>query len=92
MSSTTKIVEVGPHRIEATVYGTGGPIVVIEPAYRSTVEDRLLAARAQSPGHYIHSGDPNLVIGAIRDVVRGVRTGVQLDAVEKADQDAEESQ
>src|ERR1700734_4372483 len=33
MAGVTTMIEVGPHRIEATVYGSGTPPVVIEPSF-----------------------------------------------------------
>jgi pimeloyl-ACP methyl ester carboxylesterase len=36
MTSVTRQVDVGPHRMEATVLGSGAPAVVIEPGLGGT--------------------------------------------------------
>jgi pimeloyl-ACP methyl ester carboxylesterase len=159
MISVTRQVEVGPHRIEATILGSGTPAVVIEPglggtaaSWRTVAEavaedttvviyDRVpygASSRAQDArtprdiardlngvldalgiegpvvltGHscggfyarvfaglydervagmvlvYVHKKDADLVITAIRDVVRSARTHAPLAAEADADADA----
>jgi pimeloyl-ACP methyl ester carboxylesterase len=46
MSSVTRQVEVGPHRIEATVLGSGTPPVVIEPGFGGTAASWRAVAEA----------------------------------------------
>jgi pimeloyl-ACP methyl ester carboxylesterase len=46
MSSVTRQVEVGPHRIEATVLGSGSPPVVIEPGFGGTAASWRAVAEA----------------------------------------------
>jgi pimeloyl-ACP methyl ester carboxylesterase len=46
MNSVTRQVEVGPHRIEATVLGSGTPAVVIEPGFGGTAASWRAVAEA----------------------------------------------
>jgi len=46
MSSVTRQVEVGPHRIEATILGSGMPAVVIEPGLGGTAASWRSVAEA----------------------------------------------
>jgi pimeloyl-ACP methyl ester carboxylesterase len=46
MASVTRQVEVGPHRIEATVFGSGTPAVVIEPGFGGTAASWRAVAEA----------------------------------------------
>ncbi|HEY3957194.1 MAG TPA: alpha/beta fold hydrolase [Streptosporangiaceae bacterium] len=46
MDSVTRQVEVGPHRIEATVFGAGAPAVVIEPGFGATAASLRAVAEA----------------------------------------------
>jgi pimeloyl-ACP methyl ester carboxylesterase len=46
MDSVTRQVEVGPHRIEATVSGSGAPAVVIEPGFGGTAASWRAVAEA----------------------------------------------
>jgi len=38
MTGTTKMIQVGKHRLEATVFGDGQPVVVIEPGFGGSAE------------------------------------------------------
>jgi pimeloyl-ACP methyl ester carboxylesterase len=46
MNSVTRLVEVGEHRIEATVFGSGTPAVVIEPGFGGTAASWRAVAEA----------------------------------------------
>jgi pimeloyl-ACP methyl ester carboxylesterase len=46
MNSETRQVDVGPHRIEATVFGSGAPAVVIEPGFGGTAASWRAVAEA----------------------------------------------
>jgi pimeloyl-ACP methyl ester carboxylesterase len=46
INSVTRQVEVGPHRIEATVFGSGTPAVVIEPGFGGTAASWRAVAEA----------------------------------------------
>ena len=68
---------------------TRGPVSKEQPgrlweAWHELQQDlALLSANSRhvvsgSPEHYLNEGDPDLVVGAIRDVVRSARTGAPL--------------
>jgi len=68
---------------------TRGPVSEDQPgrlweAWHELQQDlALLSANSRhvvsgSPEHYLNEGDPDLVVGAIRDVVRSARTGAPL--------------
>jgi pimeloyl-ACP methyl ester carboxylesterase len=46
VNSVTRQVEVGPHRLEATVFGSGTPAVVIEPGFGGTAASWQAVAEA----------------------------------------------
>jgi pimeloyl-ACP methyl ester carboxylesterase len=55
------------------------------PALSATgLGDRALVVLTDSPNHYLHLGDPDLVATAIRDVVRCARSGARLGDAERA--------
>lgn len=50
MDATTALVEVGQHRIEATVFGTGQPAVVIEPGFGGSAQSWRAIAEELAEG------------------------------------------
>lgn len=65
-----------PGRLWHSWYELQQDLARLSPNSRHVVSD--------SPEHYLHSADPDLVIGAIRDVIRSVRSGTRLSGPAEA--------
>jgi pimeloyl-ACP methyl ester carboxylesterase len=90
MAAVTRQVEVGPHRIEATVFGSGTPAVVIEPGFGGTAASWRAVAEALAEDTTVVTYDrvPNGASSRARDArtprdiardLRGVLDALGID-------------